>query len=75
MILKAHMVIVDFLMLQMPGMFDMLSVMITYQKSGEKDEISISFAKAMEWQNQNLPPTVGTEILQSEIILPGLYNI
>jgi hypothetical protein len=75
MILKSHMVIVDFLMLQMPGMFDRLSIIITYQKSGGKEKISIPFAKAMEWQNQNLPPIVGAEILQPEIILPGLYNI
>jgi hypothetical protein len=48
MILKAHMVIVDFLMFQMPGMFDRLSIIITYQKSGGKEKISIPFAKAME---------------------------
>jgi hypothetical protein len=56
-------------------MFDRLAISIIYQKSGGKDKISIPFATAIEWQNQSLPPIVGTEILQPEIILPGLYNI
>jgi hypothetical protein len=65
------MIIVDFLMLQMPGMFDQLSISIIYQQCG-KEEIMIPFMDAIEWHSKNLPPIVGTEILPPEIILPGM---
>lgn len=72
-ILKAHMIIVDFLLFQMPGMFDRLSIGIIYQEVGKK-EISIPFTKAVEWHSKKYPPIVGTEILPAEIIIPGLFK-
>jgi hypothetical protein len=65
------MIIVDFLTLRMPGMLNRLSIFITYQKIGEEEQ-SISFEKSIEWQNQNLSPFVGLDVLPREIILPGL---
>jgi hypothetical protein len=65
------MIIVDFLMLRMPGMFDQLSISIIYQQFG-KEEIMIPFMDAIEWHSKKFPPIVGTEILPPEIILPGL---
>ena len=56
--LKAHMIIMDFFTLQMPGILNRLSVSITYQPP-EEEEVSISFGKAVDWwlwENGNLPP-------------------
>jgi hypothetical protein len=64
------MIIVDFLILQMPGTFDQLSFRIIYQECGKK-EISIPFTEAIEMHCRSLPVTVGIEILPPEIILPG----
>ncbi len=66
------MIIVDFLALRMPGMLNRLSISITYKQAGKK-EIPISFAEAVDWQSQNLEPTVGMDVFSSEIILPGLW--
>ena len=73
-ILKAHMIIVDFLTLRMPGMIDRFSISIVFQKVGKK-EVSISFEEAMKWQSLNLEPKVGLEILPPEIVLPGLLML
>ena len=66
------MIIVDFLTLRMPGMFDRLSTFITYQRIGEEKYHSIPFEEAIDWQNKNLSPCVGLDVLPREIILPGL---
>jgi hypothetical protein len=67
------MIIVDFLLFQMPGMFDWLSIGLIYQEFGKK-KILIPFTEAVEWHSKKYPPIIGTKILPAEIIIPGLFK-
>lgn len=65
------MIIMDFLILRMPGMVDRLSVSISYQNKG-RNEVSIPFGEAVELHSQSHRIAVGLVVLPPEIILPGL---
>jgi hypothetical protein len=69
--LKAHLIILDFLTLRMPGMKDQLSIIFSFQPIGEK-KLDISFENIMEWHSQGLEPAIGLDILPLEILFVGL---
>lgn len=71
-ILKSHMIIMDFLNLYMFGLLDTLSISINYQPIGNEKILSINIKDALyQFQNLKKNPFVDLEELPTKLILPG----
>ena len=71
MILKAHLIIMDFLNLRMPGMLDDVITYVSLERNGEHYELA-SFDNCIEQYQNGENPSIGVANLDPKVTLPGL---